>query len=187
MEILVVIAVLSLVGAMVVVIFTRSLQGSTKSQILLAIKQNGQAVLETMDKTVRGADSVVCVSNLSNPTIVTVRDGFYTRYRFIEPTAGNNGRILQDTPVPPSSPGPGDLELFLDNVCTSALTGANTLTDTNQQTGVSIDSSSFTKDQLAGFKDKITIKLVLKPGVEAPAVLAGQIDPVTFQTTIELR
>ncbi len=61
------------------------------------------------------------------------------------------------------------------------------LTDTKSQTGISVESGLFTRDRSAGFKDQVTIKFIVKPGVQAPAAVAGQIDPVTFQTTVELR
>ena len=75
-EILVVIAILSVLGVLILTIFTRTLRGSNKSQIIGKIKQNGQSVLEQMDKTVRNSDKVVCVIS-SN--LVVVKNGIYTR------------------------------------------------------------------------------------------------------------
>ena len=52
-ELLVVIAVLSLLGILSLTIFIRSLRANNKSQILLTIKQNGQTAMNTMSKAVR--------------------------------------------------------------------------------------------------------------------------------------
>lgn len=190
-EILVVIAIVSILGIVIVTIFTNTLRGSNKSQILAAIKQNGQSVLETMDKTVRGADNVVCyINDPSNPlsTLVVVKNGIYTRYRFIPPTESTNGLIQQDFPVQPPPPaGASDIKVFIQNVCTDPQVSPQILTDTNPKTGVSVVSAIFQPSGESGSKAAVTVKLELAPGKQAPQVIAGQIDPVTFKTTIQLR
>ncbi len=193
-EILVVISVLSIVGVIILTIFTRTLKGNNKAQILSAIKQNGQAVLENMDKTIRGADNIVCIS-LSKDTIVVVQGGVYTRYRFIAPIKPDtaNGLIQQANPVQINAS--GDFKLFKDNVCADPMGTdtpggnlINTLTDTNLQSGVSVENGSFeNKNPLAGFKDAVAIKFQLTPGLKAPPAVAGQIDAVNFETTVQLR
>lgn len=192
-EILVVIGVLSVVGIIVLIIFSRTLRGNNKSQILTAIKENGQSVLENMDKTIRGADNVVCpvATTLSSNTLVIFKDGVYTRYRLV-PQSGNcgggsNGMIQQDIVTPSAQE--ADPVLFRNRICAIAdpQVGAITLTDTNINTGVSLTAGSFTLNKSSGFKDIVTINFVLNPGVCAPPAVSGQIDPVTFQTTIQLR
>ena len=190
-EILVVIAILSVLGVLILTIFTRTLRGSNKSQIIGKIKQNGQSVLEQMDKTVRNSDKVVCVIS-SN--LVVVKNGIYTRYRFIPPTSSANGLIQQDNPAkqnvqdsnPPSEETDSE---FKNRVCTidDSMSEALIITDTNLQTGVSVENGLFTRDSPAGFLDQVTISFVLKPAVNASQAVAGQIDPVSFQTTIQLR
>ncbi len=202
-EMLVVISVLSVIGVLILNIFTRTLRGNNKSQIIGAIKQNGQSVLETMDKTIRNSDNVVCVSPVGNPpTIVTVKNGCYTRFRFIAPSPSpsptTNGQIKQDNPQPdqsspcvlvPPSPLPSsrDITQFTNSVCIDSLVNPNTLSDTNPQTGVSVENVSFTLDRSNGFADQVRIKFDLWPGKGSAQSVAGQIDPVTFQTTINLR
>jgi len=196
-EVLVAIALLSIFGVLIVTIFTRTLRGGNKTQIITAIKQNGQSVLEIMDKTIRNADNVVCLSNDSK-TLVVVKDGLYTRYRFTDPRPSSNptvnGFIEQDNPVKGTDPSTGREyadPAFVNKVCfandpmdQSTLT---LLTNTQAQSGVSVENGSFTKDPSAGYKDQVTIKFDLKPGVQAPQAVAGQIDSVHFQTTIQLR
>ncbi len=206
-EMLVVISVLSVVGVMILTIFTRTLRGGNKSQIIETIKQNGQSVLENMDKTVRNADSVICpkVASPTSDTLVVIRDGAYTRFKFSPPTTSNNGKIQQDFPVQPATGDKSQIKTFLENnICTDPIgtdstISPQTLTDTNSQTGVSVDCVAvngtpncatkpiFKRDKSAGFKDQVTIKFDIGHGVLAPAAVAGQIDPVSFQTTINLR
>ncbi len=182
-EVLVVIGVLSVVGIIVLTIFTRTLRGNNKSQILTAIKENGQSVLENLDKSVRNADNIVCAAGF---TMVIFKDGAYTRYRFVSSSAFSNGSIQQDIASPSAEE--SDPRLFVNRVCNPAdpMNGTS-LTDTNPQTGVSLSSGSFTLNKGVGYKDTVTINFVLKPGFGAFQAVAGQIDPITFQTTTQLR
>lgn len=176
-EILVVIAITALVGVILVVIFANTLRGSNKSQILAVIKQNGQAVLDNIDKQIRSADKIICATA---DTLVIVKNNTYTRFKFVLPAGAANGYIEQDSPVPPA----GDISAFLISVCTDLVVGANILTDTNTKTGVSLENGLFTRNPSPGFKDAVSVEFILKPGVEADA---QQIDPVKFQTTVQLR
>lgn len=198
-EILVVIAIVAIIGTILVLIFTNTLRGSNKSQILSAMKQNGQAVLDGMDRIIRSADNVVCPTVGSSNTAVIVKNGIYSRYRITlagdtggsAPSdcigMGKNGCIVLDNPTPlPSETTP---QLFLNRICnlTDPMFTAQILTDTNPLTGVSIESGSLSVSKPPGFKAIVTVSFVLKPGVSVPQVITSQIDPVTYQTTIELR
>lgn len=181
LEIVVVIGVLSIVGVIILTIFTRTLKGNNKAQILVAIKQNGQSVLENMSQTIRNADILACMVNSTNSsTIAVVKNGIYTRYRISFPSDSAcrpNGCILSDNPfVSPT-------------LCEAAdpMTSAQILTDTNPQTGVSVKNGSFTTNKSAGFKDSVMINFVLGPGIQAPKAISGQIDDVSFETTVQLR
>lgn len=197
-EIIVVMAITAIVGTILVTIFTNTLRGSNKAQILAVIKQNGQAVLENMDKTIRSSDNVACVTPSGN-TLVIVKNGTYSRYRFFAPVGAVNGNIQQDNPAKPTPPAVNsDISLFINALCTDdtdPLVGSITLTDTNTQTGVSVECIAsdcstypiFHKDPAAGYRDQVTVKFILSPGISAPAVISSQIDPVVFQTTIGLR
>lgn len=193
-EILVSIAVLSVIGILFLTVFSNSLRGGNKAQIMLAIKQNGQSVLENMDKTIRGADNVICVDSNDHKTIVIIKDGDYTRYRFIEPTASANGMILQDKPTKGLE---ADTD-FINNVCTltDPMNNAVILTDTNKDTGVSvmpaknangIDLHYFDRSQLPGSKDTVTVQFKVGQGVGVTAGTSSYVDPVTFKTTVQLR
>lgn len=189
-EIIVVIAIIAIAGTMLVVIFSSTLRGSNKAQMLAVIKQNGQSVLENMDKIIRNADNVVCLND-DNATLVVVKNGIYTRYKFVLPVANTNGMIQQDNPVQPSSGDKSDIERFKNQVCTDPMHTdspvVNMLTDTNPLSGVSVENGVFARDLSPGFKDQITVKFDLRPGVGVPAAISGQIDPISFQTAIQLR
>lgn len=185
-EVLVAIAIIAVVGAIMVAIFVNTLRGSSKSQALSVIKQNGQALLETMDKTIRNSNDVVCISS-SN--LIVEGDAIYTRYRFIAPSPTANGLIQKDNPVKQIISGTEETdEQFVDRICLEddKMPDAVILTDTNPQTGVSVKESAFTKASSAGFNDQVTITFKLGPAVKS-AQAADQMDPVTFQTTITLR
>ena len=193
-EILVVIGITAIIGTIMVAIFTNTLRGSNKSQILAIIKQNGQAVLENMDKTIRGEDNVVCPTSGSSNTLVIIQNGIYTRYRIVLPTdstgsapsscigTGKNGCIiwenltLQATEVTPQLCNP-----------TNLMSAAQVSTDTNTQLGVSVSSGSFSVSQPPGYKAAVTVNFELGAAVGLPPVSTSQIDPVVFQTTVQLR
>lgn len=197
-EILVAIAIVAIIGTIMVAIFSNTLRGSNKAQILASLKQNGQAVLENMDKTVRNADDLICPTSGSSNTIVVSRNGTYTRYRIALSTdapgsapascigSRKNGCIVSDNPIPQGSE---LLQSFIGRICNplDSMSLAQVLTDTNTQTGIQIMSGSFATTKPAGFKAALTVNFILRPGAEVPESVTGQIDPVTFQTTVQLR
>lgn len=196
-EMLVVFGVLSIVSVLILTIFTRTLRGGNKSQIIATIKQNGQSVLENMDKTVRKSDNVVCpvitppATSAWSRNLVVVREGIYTRYRIIPKTSAS-GYIQQDNPTKQTDSQTSKEETesaFVNRICSPVdpMPQAQVLTDTKAQTGVSVQNGLFARDRSAGFKDQVTIRFRITPDVDAPQAVAGQIDPVNFQTTIQLR
>src|SRR3989344_5139983 len=98
-EVLVAIAVSSLMLLLLVQIFLSSLRGNNKAQIIALIKQNGQSVLDEMDKNIRNSDNIACIST-SHRTLVLNKNGAYTRYRFTIASILNNGEIREDMPIP---------------------------------------------------------------------------------------
>ncbi|OGE19403.1 hypothetical protein A3J19_01795 [Candidatus Daviesbacteria bacterium RIFCSPLOWO2_02_FULL_41_8] len=205
-EVLVATGVIAVIGVVLVVIFTNTLRGNSKSQILSVIKQNGQGVLDNIGANIRGADNVVCpLDGSSSNTMVIIKNGTYTRYRIALPTdarntapdtcvySGKNGCIFQDKPTKVIDEDTGEEEtdgVFIPRICSPAdlsVVDNSILTDTNVQTGVLINRGSFTVKRLDGFRAIIEVEFALEPGTSAPSVVAGQIDPVTFQTTLQLK
>ncbi len=198
-EILVVIAITAFVGTIMVMIFINTLRGSNKSKILANMKQNGQAILENMDKTIRDAGNVVCTSgeggvttnSSEGNTLVIYWVGLYTRFRLQLQTGSANGSVAQDFMTQPSA---GTLSDFVAGVCqypNYAQTPLQVLTDTNWQTGVSVQNIPstylFKVNRQAGSKDTVTISFQLAPAAGLPDSIRSQIDPIPFQTTVQLR
>lgn len=182
-EILVVISIMAIMGLILTEVFIRSLRGGNKAEVLAIIKQNGQSVLENMDKNIRNSDSVVCTDNLGE-VLVLEKGGIYTRYRLITgQLAEDHPVLLQNTPQ----------DLFLTDVCNNSNYPLDVipavLTDSEKVTvakpGVSM--KIFTNTKASGFKAIVTINFLLKPGQAIPKSVAGQIDPVPFVTTIQVR
>lgn len=189
-EVLVVIALLSTVGLTLTVIFTRTLRGGTKSQLLSEIKQNSQSVLDSASNVIRNSDDVVCpTGGLSANTIVTVKDGTYTRYRLIRPNGTQaNGYFVQDNPV--SSTGPSGYNSTMCNDNDVLQANFLTLTDQNVVTGVSVDTVGtgvFTVNTPGGSRPVIIIRFVAGPAVSAPGTLSTDIMPQNFETTVQIR
>lgn len=191
-ELLVVIAVLFIVGLLVLYIFTNSLRGSNKAQILSSIKKNGQAVLEPIDKQIRSSDNVICppISSLSTSAqssgLVIEKSGAYTRFRFVVATSTINGTITKDNPTRESTE---SISSFINRVCNTQDPQSSplTLSDTNAQTGVSIQNGLFIRNKSSGFKDIVTVKFQVTYPAEVSPAYVGQIDPVEFSTTVVLR
>lgn len=191
-EVLVVISVLSILGVIVLTIFSRSLRGTNKSQILVSLKENGQGVLETLTNAIRNADNIVCVSNeisdASGRSLVIVKSGAYSRYKFVLQTNSLNGFVREDKPAPSAEE--KDPKVFINRVCSTSDPPAPdfiTLTDNSLQKGVSLTEGFFERNKLAGFKDSVKITFRLSPAVELLPAVAATVDPVTFETTIQLR
>ena len=139
-EMLIVIAVLSVVTVLVLVIFTRNLRANNKSQIVLSIKHNGQAALETIDKTIRNSYGIACPTSpgVSQSIAIRTGDGQYSRFRI------SNGAILQDYPEKQLAQTQQQFEAQLCDMSDPIQT-ASAITDTNPLTGVYLKSGSFEK------------------------------------------
>jgi len=208
-EILVVIAVTSVLLLILTQIFFSSLRGNNKAQALALIKQNSQSVLDSMDKSIRNADNIVCpavaigATSATANTLVIVKNGIFTRYRFrnvksdLCPNTSfdqtlTNGELDRDTPVQDlKDPNQQNINNFIKfNLCNEQdplqIPTLTRVTD-NSVLGVSATCGVFTRDKPKGFKDVVTIDFKLSPGVELSKKTFGQIDPVSFRTSVELR
>ncbi len=179
-EILVVIAILTVIGVILTEIFFRTVRGNSKAELISRIKQNGQTALETIDKTLRSADGIVC-TNADSSAILFVKSGVYTRYRYNSATSSINGSLSIDYPTS------GD--------CSAPTVNSAYLTDlgsADPKTGVSVSqtlgtSGVFIRTKQAGVKDIVAISFDVTSPIGLPAYLKNQIDPSSFQTTVELR
>jgi type II secretory pathway pseudopilin PulG len=202
-ELLVVIGTFSVIGIILTTIFTRSLRGTNKSQAILAIKQNGQSVFDNLDKKIRSAENIVCpVNEVPDNTLVLLSNGVYSRYRFIparlENTQSNecvvdksllasatNGCLVEDFPQK------GELSLteFVNLICGASIPilSPTPITDTDPKTGVSFEDGKFIRSKAFGSKDIINIQVTLTPGISSAEYKNNLIEPVLFETSIQLR
>lgn len=179
-EILVVVGILTVMGVILAEIFFRSTRGGYQAEVISRIKQNGQTALETMDKTLRSADGIVCTSADSS-AILFVKDGVYTRYAYTAATSLANGYLAVDYPAS------GD--------CSAPVLKMAYLTDASEgdpKVGVSVAPAAgsagvFIRSKQPGVKDIVTLGFDINGPVGLPTYLKQQIDPISFQTTIELR
>lgn len=188
-ESLIAVSIFAVIGVLSLDLLNRSLQGSSKADVLLRIKQNGQVITSTLEDTIRNSDAVTCVgeypdSEHPNTTLVLTDKGKFVRFRmYLEDTLNDqNGFIAKDFPSEPES---GDsTELCASD---SLQSGVSPLTDTDSVNGVSIKEGSFKTNPKEGFKDIVDIELKFGPGVNAPKTLESQINPVSFRTSVILR
>lgn len=194
-EVLVVIAMSAIILTILTQVFFSSLKGNNKAQLIATIKQNGQSVIDTFDKNIRDADNIVCPSTGTSKTLIIVKQGVYTRYRFVELSANCvnnqncNGDILRDNPT--QSPTETAVN-FVDSYCSltnieAPFVASGHLVDNSSSQGVAVASGSFKVYKSAGFKTVVNINFQLQPSDQAAKKILGTIDPVTFNTSIGLR
>ncbi len=176
-EILVVVGLIAVVGTILTQIFFQTLKGGNQAKVLAEIKQNGLSILETMDKNIRNADGIVCISDLGDALVIN-NQGVNTRYRFNPPRPSDkptsNGFIYQDQG--------NNCDLIVP--LTEPPLNAKLLTNFDAQEGISVLNGKFSLDIKYGFKDVLTISFEIRPGEKA---VYKAIDPVPFSTTIQLR
>lgn len=184
-ETMVVIGVLAVIGVIMTDILKRTITTDTKTELTGTIKNNGDKALNTMDSVIQFADRVVCVGKFStnNDTIVVIKDGSYTRFRFIGPSGNQNGYLQEDqfTLTDPTK--------ATTALCSQSTTyNPVTITDTDPVTGVSLVAGSFLDDPSPGFKDVVNISFNLAPGVNIGPGAQNQVGgSVSFSTSVELR
>lgn len=194
-EALVTIAVIGVLGLGLSNLISRTYKGGAKTELISDVKQNAQSSMDKITRIIREADSIVCPkTNAEDPThqtlVIRNRDGKITRFHIIAQTASSNGYVLKQ-----------DYTQALDpnktNYCDYTAFPANTnpspeiLTDNSSSSTVSVKSGSFTRSQIAGSKDTITIKLNVGPAVNSSGSyeqrLGSSDNSFSFETTVQLR
>lgn len=188
-ELLVILAVISVLGVVLVDVFLRSLRSSDKSQILAKLQQNGQVAMDKIDRSIRTAEAVVCPKSTDRGSILmVVKEGVYSRFRFTDDSSGN-GKIQLDYPQPPqdifTDPSP-EKQAVWDSFCFGT-DNQNILTDLTDASsnGVSVSDGYFQKDKKSGFKDIVTVSFKISPRPDS--LNARLLQPPTFQTSVEVR
>lgn len=174
LETLIAVSVMAIIGIVIMELLRITFQSNSKTQLINSIKQNGQSAISSIEDSMRFADRVACVSPDSS-TIVVVKDNKYTRIK-IYPESTTNGYIARDFPLPPfvSETAPCDEEVTKEFL-------------TNKDSGVSIFTGNFIVDTGTSGGTIVTIRFDAKAAKGAPSTFESQIDPVPFQTSIQLR
>lgn len=176
-EALIVAGIFGTVGMIAADLLARSFQGSNKVKLVSSIKQNGQSALNSIEQTIRYADSIICPinSNLSS-TIVVVSNGVYSRIKIADKDQVPGSYIAQDHPSPSVA---NDVSL-----CDSNLSSPSYLIS---QSSATIDTGSgFVVNNVSGKNKSVNIKFSLSSNSTSTS-FDNQITPVNFQTTIQLR
>lgn len=193
-EIMVVLAVMTIVGIIVIETFVRSLRGGSKSEAVALLKQNGQQLMEALDKNVRNSDAIICpvfptgTQTATSDLLAVTNGGIFTRYRFKSATNNTNGQIIEDHPIRGERV---SFSEFLTDLCTNTdYPGAtpSILTDTsNVSIFIPQSKNLFKRGGKIGYKDIVTIYFEIKPGLSTPKIASDQIDSIPLTTAIELR
>lgn len=176
-EILVVIVLIGILGLILTSILSQVLRGQNKINTVSLVKQNGQVVLDKLSNEIRSAEKVICAWEIPtdpNNTIVIFKSGNYTRFRFIPPTASDNGYLTREDFTK---------DIFPDTVTDKMMCSQSSsfvvpvdLTDKGSN-GVSIDYDKpggvsqpiFTKQPQAGSPDIILIRFRASEGLSTTA------------------
>ncbi|OGD84974.1 hypothetical protein A3B51_00280 [Candidatus Curtissbacteria bacterium RIFCSPLOWO2_01_FULL_41_18] len=180
-EFLVVLGILAVTVSSTVLFLNSVLKGSNQSTITAEVKQNGQVVLDSVERQIRGAkDATTCFSAPCPPPpynhikLVRVDPDAPLHIKCFSPTSSKNGRIATATgDSPPDSQ-------YVD------------LTNTDKINGANITNCDF-RAFPAGFSAEgqampavVSIKFIVSQGLEAPS-RQDYVASVSLQTTISLR
>ncbi len=188
-EVIITISILAIIGSISAGILTRSYTSSNKSNLVGKVKQNGQNIINTMEKEIRGSERVVCPDSApftgAQTLVLQKYDGSLVRFFINGPTAYLNGFINQDTPALNPSWDSSNVCTRLD--CTGATCSSNPITDTDIYGGTSVTSGSFDVYKSSGFSDAVTIKFSLTNGIGSLKGYENQVAPINFTTTTQVR
>ncbi|MBI3486391.1 prepilin-type N-terminal cleavage/methylation domain-containing protein [Candidatus Daviesbacteria bacterium] len=190
-EALIAVTIFAVIGIVAADLLNRSFQGNNKATLVSKLKQNGQSALNIMGETIRSSDAVICTGTYpddpaySNDTIVIVKNGVYTRFRFYlqKALSANNGYIAQDLITLTGQ----DSQVLCSATQIPMSTNQSYLTDTDINNGISIKSGVFDYVKKDGVKDLVTIKFSISQGVNAIKGVDTQTNDVSFETTVTLR
>lgn len=186
LEVLIAITIIGIMGFIITDLLSKGFRGSSKTQVIGNIKQNGQLVLNIIEQSVRNADVVVCpdtadgIVNLDTMVLRDKTSGKFIRFKIIPGNANSNGALRQDSPTV-SDPN------LAEGLCTDGAIPQTIITDTDSLTGVFVKEGQFTRDKTSGFKDLVTVRFVLGSPIAAPKNFESQFSDEEFKTSIQIR
>ncbi len=201
LETVIAISIVGVISAVFVSSLTQSLRGQNKANLITQAKQNGDTVLNVMEKNIRGAESIICVgtnndkdtsvsylcdsSSCSGNVLVLKANGAYHRYRFIKGTSTAGGTISLESNLP------YDSSISASEWCSPVSTSSANqyLTDNDSKTGVNIAKGIFLQTKQSGVPDLITISFVINSATSASSTVENSLvgAGIPFSTTVGLR
>lgn len=187
-EAVVTIMVVSVIGLILTGILSSSFTGSTKTQLVGNIKQNGQVALNIMENSIKFAQAIVCPAVASGSTsatgkvlVVQNKNGNLIRFAYIDPSGSNNGKVVQDSPTVNNT-------LSANTYCDTTiipLSNPQNLTDINN---LSVKNTTlFTVLQDIGASPAVNINLDLGAPETAKTTFSEQIPTVNFRTKVQVK
>ena len=184
-ELLVVLGILTAAVGASLIFLTSVLKGTNQANVTAEVKQNGQVVLDSLEKQIRGATSAVVITGSGLPGGAT-KDGvnlalptgrsLYLVCFDTDPIAKSNGWIgVAD--VSPGTP-------------TNAFSNYNSVTNKDNISGVDVKNCDFSVQQASttgtAAPAVVSISFVMNQGIQAPS-RADFLANAKFETTISLR
>lgn len=186
-ELLVVIGLLMLTTALIFDFLTASLKSSNQTNVTAEVKQNGQAVLDSLDRQIRSATKAVAITGTGLPTgassgvNLTLSGGNSLYLACFNSTATTNGWI--------------GVASVLTGTDTSVLANYKSVTNTDTVSGVDISDSAnppgcrisvIAASGGIDSPDVVSFEFTANQGITAPSRQDFQAN-AKFQTTISLR
>lgn len=190
-EVMIAITIIGVVGVISVAIFAQTVKTSQLVVDTSNLKQNSESALNVMAETLRNAEAVVCygsISPLGGPTkdVIVIRtiQGKYVKFRFVDPVIVSglitkNGYIARQDNI--STEGVSDFY----TLCTSTQPSfENLITNDSLDSGVNVDTGSFTKVSANQNKDTIMISFIVNP---SRTQVSGSTKSIKAETTVQIR
>lgn len=171
-EILVVIAIFAILALVGTDLFSSVLRGSNKAQVQSEIKQNGQVVLNTIERYVRSSTNAAVSGN---KLTLTQRDGESVDFEYVPGC----------TPPPSCSPN-GKITLKIGSGTAEELTNTNIVSGAHVQNAVFSVVSPTPPAVPSATTQVVEIELTLSQGTAAPT-RKDFVAVITLKTTVLTR
>lgn len=195
LEVVIAIAMVGMLGVMLSDTLIQTLRVRNKTRVVNQIKQNGQVVMDKIEKILREQDKVVGLpcsgGSPAEPRLLLYKksggEQIYSLIRFVPKVSTGtrrNGYVAVSYFVNPAAP---LICSGADPTTTAPPEELNSKTDF--QNGVSVEGGSFTYTPTAGFNDQVTVSFRVEPGIDA-GLASENLGPsggVEFKTAIQLR
>ncbi len=202
LETIVTISIVGVLGVIFANVLSSGLRGQTKANLIAQAKQNGNLILNNIEKDIHDSDQVVCVGNnadvigcVNNPptqycgdTLVLKKGAVFSRYRFKTVPSGN-GSISYDYNIA-TDPRVFDKSYLCTDV-SPVLPPAQTnyMTNIDTTNGISITTGQFSRKVSPGFEDLVTVSFLVKSALSAGGTIESNLIPegIPFSTTVSQR